>query len=143
VTFDALTDWTNRSEPGIKFYSGTATYFQKFDLPSALPVGQRVLLDLGDVREVASVELNAKNLGVVWTKPARVDITSAVRAFGNDLKIKVTNLWPNRLIGDASLPPEQQFTRSNEHPYTKNSPLLPSGLLGPVALLTAKSTGAN
>ncbi len=143
VTFDALTDWTNQSEPGIKFYSGTATYFQKFDLPSALPVGQRVLLDLGDVREVASVELNAKNLGVVWTKPARVDITSAVRAFGNDLKIKVTNLWPNRLIGDASLPPEQQFTRSNEHPYTKNSPLLPSGLLGPVALLTAKSTGAN
>lgn len=143
VTFDALTDWTNRPEPGIKFYSGTATYSREFDLPSAPPAGQRLLLDLGDVREVASVELNGKNLGVLWTKPARVDITAAVRANGNLLKIKVTNLWPNRMIGDALLPPEHQFTKSNAHIYTKNSPLLPSGLLGPVALLTANSAGAN
>lgn len=134
VTFDALADWTQRPEIGIKFYSGTAIYHRKFDLPSPPPDGQRLLLDLGDVREVAAVTLNGQNLGVVWTKPARVDITSAVKPTGNDLEIKVVNLWPNRLIGDSFLPPGQQFTKTNMHYYTQASPLLPSGLLGPLTL---------
>jgi hypothetical protein len=139
VTFEALTDWTQRPEPGIKYYSGTAFYIRKFDLPSSLASGQRLLLDLGDVHEVASVQLNGQDLGVVWAKPARVDITSTVKAAGNELKIKVINLWPNRLIGDSSLPPEKQFTKTNMRNYTPNSPLLPSGLLGPVSLLAAET----
>ncbi len=138
VTFDTLTDWTQRPENGIKYYSGTATYQQKFDLPSAPREGQHLLLDLGDVREVAAVKLNGRDLGVLWTKPSRVDITDAAKAAGNDLEIKIVNLWPNRLIGDSFLPPGQQLTKTNMHYYSKASPLLPSGLLGPVRILAAE-----
>ena len=138
VTFDSLVDWTTRPESGIKYFSGTAIYTKKFDLPSAAPPGRRLTLDLGDVHEVASVTLNGHDLGVVWTHPARVDITSVVQQVGNDLEIKVVNLWPNRLIGDSTLPPEQQLTVTNIHHFTKTSQLLPSGLLGPVQILAAK-----
>jgi hypothetical protein len=137
VVFDQLMDWTNSSVPGIKYYSGTAFYTRKFDLPSGLAPGERLLLDLGDVHEVASVQINGKDLGVVWAKPARVDITSAVKATGNELKIKVVNLWPNRLIGDASLPAKERFTETNIRSFAPTSPLLSSGLVGPVSLLTA------
>lgn len=143
VIFDALADWTRRPEEGIKYYSGTATYDTKFDLPSLPSAGKRLWLDLGDVREVADVELNGQRLGVLWCRPARMDITAVVKAAGNDLKIKVTNLWPNRMVGDASLPPERQFTRSNIHFYSQNSPLQPAGLLGPVTLLAARKGDAN
>jgi hypothetical protein len=138
VTFDTLNDWTQRPENGIKYFSGTAVYGRKFDLPSAPPAGQRILLDLGDVREVASVRLNGQDLGVVWTKPARVELTQAVKAAGNNLEIKVVNLWPNRIIGDSFLPPARQFTKTNMHHYLQSSPLLPSGLLGPVQILAAE-----
>jgi hypothetical protein len=67
-----------------------------------------------------------------------VDITSVVKPAGNDLEIKVVNLWPNRLIGDSTLPPDQQLTSTNIHHFTKKSQLLPSGLLGPVQVLAAQ-----
>ncbi len=139
VRFDSLVDWTARPEPGIKYFSGTAVYTKKFDLPpNALP-GGRMILDLGDVHEVAAVKLNGQDLGVLWVHPARVDITSAVKPAGNDLEIKVVNLWPNRLIGDSMLPADQQLTMTNIHHFTKTSQLLPSGLLGPVQILAAQS----
>ncbi len=78
VKFDSLVDWTTRTEPGIKYFSGAAVYTKKFDLPSTATPGQRLILDLGDVHEVASVKLNGQDLGVVWMHPARVDITSVV-----------------------------------------------------------------
>ncbi len=137
VVFDTLTDWTNRPEAGIKFYSGTAVYHKKFDLASP-PAKGRLLLDLGEVHEVASVRLNGRNLGVLWTKPARVDITDAVKDSDNDLEVTVINLWPNRLIGDESLPKESRFTETNMHKFGPASPLLPSGLIGPVRLLQRK-----
>ena len=139
VTFESLVDWSTR--PEIKYFSGTAVYTKKFDMPAAIPAGQRLLLDLGEVREIASVKLNGKDLGVIWMHPARVDITSAVRPTGNELEIKIVNLWPNRLIGDAFLPPEKQLTKTNMHRFTKNSHLLPSGLLGPVQILAAQAPG--
>jgi len=138
VTFESLVDWSTRPEDGIKYFSGTAVYTKKFDLPAAIPAGQRLLLDLGAVREIASVKLNGKDLGVLWMHPARVDITAAVKPSGNELEVKVVNLWPNRLIGDAFLPPEKQFTKTNMHRFTKNSHLLPSGLLGPVQIFCNK-----
>jgi hypothetical protein len=138
MTFDRLVDWTTRPEFGIKYYSGTGVYTRKFDLPSAVPPGRRLILDLGEVHEVASVKLNGQNLGVLWAHPARVDITSVVKPAGNDLEIKVVNLWPNRLIGDSTLPREQQLTITNIHHFTKTSQLLPSGLLGPVKVLAAQ-----
>jgi hypothetical protein len=136
VVFEKLVDWTQREEPGIKFYSGKATYHKTFDLPkTAQGIKNRLYLDLKRVRNVAQVRLNGKDLGVVWTSPWRVDITQAVKPTGNQLEIDVVNLWPNRLIGDAALPPEKRLTKTNVTKFKKNTPLLPSGLLGPVSVM--------
>jgi len=95
----------------------------------------RIYLDLGRVKNLATVRLNGKDLGVVWTAPWRVEITDAAKPTGNRLEIDVVNLWPNRLIGDAALPPERRLTKTNVTTYKKDSPLLPSGLLGPVSVM--------
>ncbi len=136
VVFDKLRDWSKRSEPGIRYFSGTACYRTTFSLPATIrksPGG--LYLDLGRVKNLAAVRLNGKDLGVVWTAPWRVKITDAVKPTGNILEIDVVNLWPNRLIGDASLPPEKRCTVTNVKTYKKNSSLLESGLLGPVGLM--------
>jgi hypothetical protein len=138
--FDQLVDWTNRPEPGIKYYSGTAVYHKKFDLKIPPASGDHLLLNLGVVHEVASVRLNGHDLGVLWTQPAQVDITSAVQAKDNDLEVTVVNLWPNRLIGDESLPEEKRFTKTNMRKFGPSSPLLPSGLIGPVSLLSEEDS---
>ena len=133
VTFDSLDDWSRRPESGIKFYSGTAVYRKTFEAPSSL-AGQKCFLELGDVKNLARVKLNGHNLGVVWCAPWRVDTGDTLKAGRNELEIEVANLWPNRLIGDLSLPAENRFTWTTRNPFKKNSPLLPSGLLGPVTL---------
>lgn len=132
VTFDRLEDWTTRSEEGIRYYSGTAAYRKVFDVPAGTR-GKRLFLDLGVVNYLAAVRLNGKDLGVIWTAPWRVDITQAVKQRGNSLEIEVVNLWPNRLIGDAKLPPEKRYTKTNVPP-DPDWQLFPSGLLGPVTL---------
>jgi hypothetical protein len=139
VVFDTLVDWTNRPEEGIKYYSGTAVYHKTFNLESLPTSGQRLILDLGVLHEVAVVRLNGQDLGVVWDKPSRVDITAAAREGSNDLEVKVVNLWPNRLKYDESLPKEKRLTETNMHKFTAASPLLPSGLVGPVNVFVAES----
>ena len=135
IRFDELPDWTQHTEDGIKFYSGTAIYRKTFTLPTDSDKSRDLFLDLGEVREVAEVRVNGNDLGVVWTRPARVNIARAVKAGANELEVTVVNLWPNRLIGDASLPAEKRFTETNMRKFTSKSPLLPSGLLGPVRIL--------
>ena len=136
VVFDKLEDWSKRDEPGIKFYSGTATYHKTFDLPEALRKGtQRVYLSLGKVECMAEIRLNGEKLGVVWTAPWQVDITQAIKPTGNKLEIDVVNLWNNRVVGDIALSPEKRLTKTNVIYFKKDSPLLPSGLLGPVQLM--------
>jgi hypothetical protein len=134
--FDKLESWTARAEPGIKYYSGTAVYRKTFTLPE--PGGQKVLLDLGVVRELAEVKVNGHSCGIVWTPPFRVDITGAVQQGENSLEVEVVNFWPNRIIGDQFLPPGQRLTRTNIRKLTKATPLMESGLLGPVRLLSEK-----
>ena len=137
--FDALASWPTRPEPGIKFYSGTAIYEKTFDLPAAQLKTQnsKLFLDLGDVREIAEVKVNGQSCGTVWCPPWRVDVTDAVKAGDNKLQIEVVNFWPNRIIGDAGLPPEQRLTRTNIRKLTAKTPLEPAGLFGPVQLLEA------
>jgi len=138
VTFDALRSWSEHPEPGIRFFSGTAHYAKKIEIPPALlQKGRELWLDLGDVREIAEVWLNGKPLGLAWKEPFEVELSAAARTGSNDLEIEVTNLWPNRLIGDQQLPPEKRLTSTNITKFTASSPLLPSGLLGPVGLRTA------
>ncbi|OGD18772.1 MAG: hypothetical protein A2W03_12360, partial [Candidatus Aminicenantes bacterium RBG_16_63_16] len=164
IVFDRLEDWSRRPEDGIKFYSGTAVYRKTFDLPSsAAAEGGRLWLDLGTVRNIASVRLNGRDLGIVWCDPWRVEITDAVKWKADRLEIRVANLWPNRLIGDESEPPDAEYGRggnlarwpewllegkprpspgrrtfSTWRHFAADSPLLPSGLLGPVRILDLK-----
>lgn len=134
--FDTLEDWSRRPEEGIRHYSGTARYRISFTLPQSSLGNRRtpLYLDLGKVQVVARVKLNGHDLGVLWHRPFRLDITSAVRAGENAAEIAVANLWPNRLIGDQSLPADKRVAWSTWNPYKENAPLLASGLLGPVTL---------
>jgi alpha-L-rhamnosidase len=155
VTFESLQDWTTHSDDGIRHYSGQATYAKTFVHQG--PIVGRSYLDLGAVKNVAEVYLNGKPLGIVWTAPWRVEITDAVKTGENELKIEVVNLWPNRLIKDATLPKEKRLTSTNVRTYDPVIPkdldiwgnpielerlkngtppaLFPAGLLGPVTLL--------
>lgn len=132
--FDALSSWTTSSEPGIRYFSGTATYATSFNAPRDwLAKNARLRLDLGDVKNIAEVSVNNKVVGVAWKAPFVVDVTDAIESGSNRLEIKVTNLWPNRMIGDKQ-PGAQQIAFATFDPFKADSPLLPSGLLGPVVL---------
>lgn len=107
IDFPSLISWHEHQEAGIRYFSGTATYRNKFALPGDTDRGGgRLFLDLGDVREVAEVWLNGKNLGILWKKPFRADITGLAKAGDNDLAIEVVNLWVNRMIGDEVMYPD-------------------------------------
>jgi hypothetical protein len=138
VKFDSLVSWPARTEPGIKFFSGTAVYENSFELPDSTFRNPRseVFLDLGNVRELAEVKVNGKSCGITWTPPFRVNISEAVQPGVNKLEVEVVNFWPNRIIGDASLPKEQRLTRTNIRKLTKDTKLMESGLLGPVRIMT-------
>jgi len=97
----------------------------------------KLFLDLGNVRELAEVKVNGKSCGVTWSPPFRVDVTDAMQPGANKLEVEVVNFWPNRIIGDASLPNEQRLTRTNIRNLTARTALVPSGLFGPVKLLQA------
>ena len=134
--FEALASWTTRPEPGIKFYSGKAVYRKSFELPSGTKAPP-AWLDLGSVRELAEVKLNGQSCGIVWAPPFRVDISRALKPGTNQLEVEVVNFWPNRIIGDQSLPEAQRLTKTNIRKLTAETPLMPSGLLGPVRLEAA------
>lgn len=133
-----LGSWTENTDPGIKFFAGSARYSRTFQL-SAKPAG-KVYLDLGDLWTIGEAWLNGHSLGILWTAPFRVDCTSALKAGSNELVVEVTNTWYNRLVGDARLPPAQRITHTNittsgQRPWTELTPLR-SGLFGPVRLIS-------
>ena len=129
--------WTDSSIAGVKYFSGTASYQTTWTAtPQSRPAGARIMLDLGDVRELADVVVNKQPVGTLWKPPYRVDITKALGAGTNTIDIRVTNLWVNRLIGDAQTGAEA-VTFTVFPPYTAGAPLRPSGLLGPVRIITS------
>ena len=114
-TFDwpAPKDWTSDADPDVKYFSGTATYKCKVEsVKCRVEKGDRIVLDLGDVRDFAEVKVNGKAYPPLWRPPFRIDITDALASTGTtcslpvSLEIKITNRWPNRLIGDDVLYPE-------------------------------------
>jgi alpha-L-rhamnosidase len=150
IEFPTLINWINSSEEGIKHYSGKATYRKTFDLNlianSAQKNGlsnQRLFLNLGNVKDVAEIRLNGKNLGILWCAPWRVEITNTVISKGNKLEVDVINLWANRVIGDLILPKEKRVTKTHDKfrfdMLKSDSPLLDSGLLGPVEISTTST----
>ena len=135
VEFPALTDWTAHTDPGIRYYSGTAVYRKSFDAPPDCPTDAPVTIDLGALRDVAQVTLNGQDLGIAWTPPYAVT-APGLRAKDNLLEISVVNLWANRLIRDAALPPAERLTNTgtSPNPFRKDHALFPSGLYGPVTI---------
>jgi hypothetical protein len=167
--FQRLDDWSTRAEEGIRYYSGTATYRKQIDVPRGVAgKGRALMLDLGCVKNLARVRVNGKEVGTLWCSPWRIDIGGAVKPGRNQIEIEVANLWPNRLIGDARFAPDAEYgkdgglvrwpewlsgkgTRLSTGRYafatwsffTKESPLLPSGLFGPVQLMVTRSRDGN
>jgi hypothetical protein len=137
VQFDELTSWTESFDPGIKYYSGKGIYNKTFDYSGTVDTGKRYWLDLGDVKDtgIASVQFNGGDLGVLWTKPFRVEITGLLKSGQNELVIEVINSWRNRLVGDRNLPAEECLTQTNIRTGS-GWQLLESGLLGPVQILS-------
>jgi hypothetical protein len=130
-----LESWTDNTDPGVKYFSGTADYSLGLNIPSSwLQPPLRIEIDLGSVKNLAEVCINGKSLGVLWKYPFRLDITDALRVGANRLEVKVTNAWVNRLIGDQQ-PGSKQYAYASFDPYKADSPLLESGLLGPVRLI--------
>ncbi|SHM90739.1 glycosyl hydrolase [Mucilaginibacter sp. OK098] len=128
VKFETLTDWSKSSDKGIKYYSGTAVYSKSFTIPAAdlVKLNHVVYLDLGTVNCIAKVFVNNKEAGIVWTAPWRIGIPSALLKSTNELKIEVTNVWANRLIGDEQEPSDMKWLPNqyiyNSGQYLKEFP---------------------
>ncbi len=171
VVLDSLLPWNEHSIDGIRYFSGTATYTATFRL-KRIRRNARYELDLGQVKNLAQVSINGQPVAHLWKKPFRCDITPYVTKGDNQLQIAVTNLWPNRMIGDEQWPDDvewdqpfvydyapgrpvagcfmkevpqwlaQGLPRPEQHRkavvtfkyFRADSPLLPSGLLGPVTV---------
>ena len=135
ITLPALRSWHESSDAGVRYFSGTATYTNSVQAPAEwFQEGTRLWLDLGDVKNLAEVSVNGKSLGIVWRAPFRVDVTDALKPGANALEVRVANLWVNRLIGDQQPGVTKKYTLTTQQFYQADSPLLPSGLLGPVVL---------
>lgn len=171
--FEKLISWPLHADSAIKFFSGTAQYKKTFRLSSAqVKSNKRILIDLGEVKNVATITVNKKEMAVIWTPPFSADITDYCKSGENVLEITVTNLWPNRIIGDKTQPDDCVWGRmrsfsyvqpvpeigrnlqvvpdwvinNTERPsknritfctvdfFNKDTPLLPSGLIGPVQI---------
>ncbi len=160
IELPKLISWTDHAEKGVKYFSGSAVYSKEFDVPASM-AGKPMVLDLGRVKNFATVKVNGKELEVLWKEPFTVDVSKAIKKGKNRLEVKITNLWPNRIIGDEQLPADVEwngvqlkkwpewlekgeprpktgrYTFTTWRFWTKDSPLLESGLLGPVKLKTS------
>jgi len=129
--FATLSDWTTSSNPSIKYYSGTATYKNKFQFSGN--VSQTYYINLGRVETLAKVRLNGIDLGTLWCYPYSVNLSNALKKGENVLEVDVTNPWWNRLIGDKQAN-AKQYTWTAYSNWNAKDPLLPAGLLGPVTI---------
>lgn len=167
AVFEKLGSWSQHADPGIKYFSGTATYVKQVELPRQPSGKQRLYLDLGGVAVMARARLNGHDLGVLWKPPYRVEITDVAQQGTNQLEVDVANLWPNRMIGDEQLPedsarngdgtlkewpqwlqegkpsPTGRFTFSTWRMWGKGEALQESGLLGPVRIVAAGTIPAG
>jgi hypothetical protein len=170
LRLDRLMDLSRHADEGVRHFSGTAAYRRTFECPQSPAPQRRIFLDLGEVRNLAEVTLNGRNLGVLWKQPFRLDITGALRDGANELEIRVTNLWVNRLLGDApqmaalgvayhdrsgtitqwpawvpqdAPPAGASVTFATWRQWDGTEPLPPSGLIGPVRLVPVTRAPAS
>lgn len=134
VKLDALKSWSGSADPGMRYFSGTATYRTTLSLTAAQIKQAELWLALGEVHEVAGVRINGRPARILWKQPWSLRVDTLLHPGRNLVEIDVTNLWPNRLIGDAQSATGKHYTWTNIRSYKKDSALLPSGLIGPVTL---------
>ncbi|HXE15446.1 MAG TPA: glycosyl hydrolase [Bryobacteraceae bacterium] len=137
ISISELTDWSQSKDPRIRYFSGTATYDKQFEYKGVKP-GAVVLLQLTHLYHICTVRVNGNDAGTIWAMPYQLDISRFLRPGINRIELSVTNLWPNRIIGDLQ-PRALRFTHTNIRDYSKDSPLLPSGLVGPVKLMLVRN----
>lgn len=162
IKLDKLIAWNKHPDTGVRYFSGTAEYQTEFEIPVGLiAADRRIYLDLGEVAVMARVVLNNHNMGIQWKPPFTLDVTAVLKPGRNSLRIQVTNLWINRMIGDQLLPedcdrapagnllkwpqwlldgkpsPTGRFTFTTWQLWNKNDTLAESGLVGPVKLQIA------
>lgn len=165
IEFPRLISYTEHQDEGIKYFSGTVVYHTTVSVPeNAIGKNRTIYLDLGQVEVIAQVKVNGKDFGTFWKPPFKIDVTSAIRGGKNEVEVSVTNLWPNRLIGDERqfpadesyddrawkyfrewpqkkdnpLPDPRRMTFTVFRAWSKDDDLLPSGLIGPVSLKIAE-----
>ncbi len=137
VIFNTLTSWADNADIDVKYFSGTATYENMLKVVS-IDKAAKYEIDLGEVKNIAEVIVNGKNLGTAWKKPFKLDISEAIKVGDNTIQVKVTNTWVNRLIGDAQPDIKVKTTFTTMPFYRANSPLLPSGMMGEVKINVIK-----
>ena len=138
MTLPVLAPLNEQAEDGIKYYSGISTYSRSFDLPDGMnTVADPVILDLGRVGDVAEIHVNGEEVTTLWKAPWTADISAFVTDGANEITVKVANLWVNRLIGDMQ-PDADKITFTTIPTYMPDAPLRPSGLIGPVSLMTER-----
>jgi hypothetical protein len=129
--------WTENSNPGVKFFSGTATYSTTFTVTASALRSRHFTLHLDEVRDIAQVRINGKNAGITWAPPYDLDVTGTLHAGSDKLEIAVTNEWTNRILGDRSLPPSERVLTGVPSKRFGPPPSLPeSGISGDVTLLS-------
>jgi hypothetical protein len=151
TTFDRLVSWSDSKHDGIRYFSGTAVYNKNINIPEEMTgTGLLLFLSLGEVMVMAEVIVNGTNLGILWKEPYDINITDVVKKGDNEIEIRVTNTWWNRLVGDEKYP--GGFPGSTiDHPRTyttlkawnADDELLKAGLLGPVKIYVKKQYVIN
>jgi hypothetical protein len=139
IQLTELQSWTENADDGVKYFSGTATYMKMIWVPhSWFQDRTKLLLDLGMVRDIAELSVNDETLGILWKPPYRMDVTSTLKPGENEIQVKVTNQWTNRLIGDQSVPADKKVlpAGSTRSFFGRTPPLVESGLVGPVTVVS-------
>jgi hypothetical protein len=136
VKINKLFDWSTSENEQIKYYSGTASYKKEFVWKGK--ASDKIWLDLGEIANIAEVSINGKDCGTLWTFPYKTDISKALKKGKNEIIIKITNTWANRLMGDQKLPKEERLTWTTAPYRLEGNPLLKAGLLGPVTIVKEK-----
>jgi hypothetical protein len=123
IKLNKLSDLTNSNLPGIKYFSGTMLYTTHFNFTKS----NKVIVSIGEVANIATIKINGKEIGTLWTAPYSLDITEGIKQGDNTIEIMVANTWHNRLIGDH-LFPNNKITNTTA-PYRLKEKLTPTGLL--------------
>jgi len=140
TTLAALAPLNDNADPGIRYFSGVATYSTNFEMPHGYRAGRPLMLDLGKVGVVARVRVNGRDVGTVWHSPYRVEIGEVVKPGMNRLEVEVANLWVNRLIGDRQAE-STPIAWTVKPMYLPGAELRPSGLIGPVQIMQHTKIG--